>query len=303
MKICPQCQSTYTNDDLQFCLQDGAPLNTVNTGSQDPTAVWNSEPETVIKADRNQMRINLQQPETQQNQAIPTNPQTQFHDNPPPKKSKAWIFLLLGLIVLLFVGGAAAIAAYFLLKPQTTVVQGNTNNSNNGTNTNSTDNANANANANANVTPTPKPTLKPAEIDAAKKEAESALYGWKAAAESHNLDTNLSSYADTVDYYKGGKINKTKLRASKEPAYKKYDQIKIDIDNMKVVVDPTGEKATVTFDKTWDFAGVDKDGNDVVNRGSVQQQVILTKVNGKWKISSEKDMKVYYVDKGEDGDY
>src|SRR5689334_3560855 len=26
MKICPQCQTTYTDETLQFCLQDGTPL-------------------------------------------------------------------------------------------------------------------------------------------------------------------------------------------------------------------------------------------------------------------------------------
>jgi hypothetical protein len=157
--------------------------------------------------------------------------------------------------------------------------------------------ANANANATPTATPTPtptpKPTLKPAEIEAAKKEAENVIYGWKTAAEDHNLDANLSNYADSVDYYKGGKVNRSKLRASKEPAYKKYDTIEINISEMNVTVDPTGEKATAVFDKEWNFEGVDKDGNDVFNSGKVQQQLILGKVNGKWKIIAEKDLKVY----------
>lgn len=302
MKICPQCQTTYTDDSLQFCLQDGNPLNFVSSTTQNPTETWN-EPETVIKGERNQMRFNLQEPQTQQQQSYPTNPTTNVQP-PPPKKSKAGIFIFLalfGLVALVVVG---AVGAFIFFKPTTPVVQNTTPNSNttpNVANANTTDNANANSNWNT-ATPTPKPTLKPAEIETAKKEAESAIYGWKAAAENHNLDTNLSNYADTVDYYKGGKISKAKVRASKEPAYKKYDQIDIEISNMKVSVDPTGEKATVTFDKTWDFAGVDKDGNDVINRGSVQQQLILIKIGGKWKISSEKDMKLYYQDKGEELD-
>ena len=186
---------------------------------------------------------------------------------------------------------------------QTTVVQNNTNVNSNSSNTNTSLNSNTNATATPTATPTPKPTLKPAEIEAAKKEAESVVYGWKSAAEDHNLDANLSNYADTVDYYTGGKINKSKLKASKEPAYKKYDTIGIEISNMKVVADPTGDKATVTFDKEWDFSGLDKDGNEVANRGKVQQQLILNKINGKWKIVSEKDLKVHYVDKSTGDDY
>jgi hypothetical protein len=298
MKICSQCQTTYTDDSLQFCLQDGTPLNSVTSTSQMPTANWNEE-QTVVRGE--QMRIDLPSRQTER-QNYSTTPQTSY-DAEPPRKSKTWLFVLLGLFFLVIIGGLGAAGLFFYFGPkQTTIVQNNTNkvSNSNPTNTNVSGNSNANANANANAniaTPTPKPTLKPAEIETSKKEAESLIYGWKSTAEAHNLETNLSSYADTVDYYKGGKINKAKLKASKEPAYKKYDQINIEISEMKVTVDPTGEKATVTFDKEWDFAGTDKDGNEIYNTGKVQQQLILNKFNGKWKIVSEKDVKVYYTDK------
>ena len=250
------------------------------------------------------MRINLPEPPPPSYTATP---QSTFQPEPPPK-SKAWLFILLGVFFFLVIGGIGAVGALFYFNQgQTAVVQNNTNtvSNSNSTNTNIAVNSNTNENLTPTptATPTPKPTLKPAEIETAKKEAESTIYGWKSAAENHNLDTNLSNYADTVDYYKGGKIGKSKLKASKEPAYKKYDSIAIDISNMKVTVDPTGEKATVTFDKEWDFNGVDKDGNDVFNSGKVQQQLILNKFGGKWKIVSEKDVKVYYADKGSGDDY
>lgn len=307
MKICPHCQNTYTDDSLQFCLQDGAKLNSVSSTSQMPTAEWNDEPQTVVRNENPQMRINLPQQQTPPPQTYTTSPQTDFQTE-PPRKSKAWLFALLGLLFLFVIGGLGVAGVwYYTNQGQTTVVQNNTNtvSNTNSTNTNVTNTSNNNANSTPTptATPTPKPTLKPAEIENSKKEAESVIYGWKTAAENHNLDTNLSNYADTVDYYKGGKIGKAKLKASKEPAYKKYDSINIEISNMKVTVDPTGEKATVTFDKEWDFNGVDKDGNDVFNSGKVQQQLILNKFNGKWKIVSEKDMKVYYADKGSSDDY
>lgn len=303
MKICPQCQNTYTDDSLQFCLQDGTRLNFVSPASQQPIANWNDEAQTVMRGEHPQMRINLPEQQT----APPTNPQTIFQPEPPPK-SKAWLFVLLGLLFFLVIGGLGVFGGlYYLNSGGSAVVQNNTNTVSNSNLTNTNVAVNSNTNANANTTPpstpTPKPTLKPAEIETSKKEAESVIYGWKSAAEAHNLDTNLSNYADTVDYYKGGKISKSKLKASKEPAYKKYDSINIEISGMKVTVDPTGEKATVTFDKEWDFSGVDKDGNDVFNTGKVQQQLILNKFNGKWKIVSEKDLKVYYADKGSSDDY
>lgn len=304
MKICPQCQNTYTDDSLQFCLQDGTPLN-VTTTQNLPTAARNSEPETVLRDPQHQMRINLQEQQKTQPQISQTTQQTGSLTE-PPKKSKAWIFVLLGLFLLLGIGGIGAVGVWFYLRPDGPPIAQNTNSNitlpNSNISTNSETNTNANVNTNT-PTPTPKPTLKPAEIEAAKKEVESTVYGWKSAAENHNLDANLSNYADTVDYYKGGKINKAKLKSSKEPAYKKYDSIEIEIENIKVTPDPTGEKATVVFDKTWDFSGVDKDGNDVINSGKVQQQLILNKINGKWKIVSEKELKIYFVDKGDGDDY
>lgn len=296
MKICPQCQNTYTDDSMQFCLQDGAQLNFVNANTNQN---WNDEAQTVVRTDHPQMRINVSQPTPPPPSYAASQPSV-FEPEPAPK-SKAWLFAVLGLLFLLVIGGAGAAGLWFYLNSgKTVVVQNNTNTgtNSNSANTNTAVNANANTNANANAaTPTPKPTLKPAEIETAKKEAESVIYGWKSAAEAHNLDTNLSNYADTVDYYKGGKIGKSKLKASKEPAYKKYDSINIEISDMKVSVDSTGEKATVTFDKEWDFSGVDKDGNEIYNNGKVQQQLILNKFGGKWKIVSEKDVKVYYTDK------
>jgi len=300
MKICSTCQNTYTDDNLQFCLEDGTKLSFVSTTSQMPTEVW-SEPETVIKNDHQPMRINLQD-----QQVLPppvnytTNPATNIPTAPPPK-SKVWLFVLLGLFFLLAIVGLGGVGVWMYLTSKPPVVKNDPNiNGSNVTNSNVVAN-NTNTNANPTTptaTPTPKPTLKPAEIETSKKEAESVIYGWKSAAEDHNLETNLSNYADTVDYYKGGKISRSKVKTSKEPAYKKYDSINIDISNMKVSVDPTGEKATITFDKTWDFSGADKDGNELFNSGSVQQQLILNKIGGKWKIVSEKDLKVYYVDKG-----
>jgi hypothetical protein len=205
--------------------------------------------------------------------------------------------------------GVAGIAAWILLSKQTPQVAQNVANANsNTTNTIANTNANAintNANINSNVnvaaTPAPKPTLKPAEITSVKKEVEGAINNWKEAAEGFDLDGNVNNYADVVDYYKGGKISRAKVKTNKVPAYSKYDTINVTITNMKVTPDASGDKVTAVFDKEWNFANSEK-----VNRGQVQQQLTFTKVNGKWKISGEKDLKVYWSEKGdnnEEGDY
>jgi hypothetical protein len=89
MKICPRCQKTYSDDGLNFCLDDGATLT---------QSVDESIPATVLL-----------------NQPRPTNPNPSFGNqsgwNPnqnqssmqPPKKSKGWLWALgiLGSLILL----------------------------------------------------------------------------------------------------------------------------------------------------------------------------------------------------------
>lgn len=294
MKHCPRCNSSYTDDNLQFCLQDGNPL----------VSYQNQEPETVVRQNSpaNQMRIDIAQPQTQ---TQPQFSQPNYSQTQPPKKSNMLLIVLatiFGVVVLLGLGGIAGFL-YFNQSKTPEISQNtktNSTNSNTNSNANSNANVNANTNVNANVnvaTPTPKPTLKPAEIATTKKDVENQIYGWKSASENHSLDANMNNYADTVDYYKGGKVSASKIRADKQKAYNSFDSINIEISNLKVTPDPNGEKVTATFDKDWDFSGAEK-----FSRGSVQQQLVFTKINGKWKITSEKELKVYYSDNGKNED-
>ncbi len=100
MKICPRCQKTFSDEGLNFCLDDGAVLT-------QSAVVDQSLPATVFL-----------------NQTPPTNPNQPFGsqsgapsgwNNPnqfsmqPPKKSRAWIWVLgiLGGLMLLCGGGFA----------------------------------------------------------------------------------------------------------------------------------------------------------------------------------------------------
>ncbi len=100
MKICPRCQKTYSDEGLNFCLDDGAVLT-------QSAVVDQSLPATVFL-----------------NQTPPTNPNQPFGsqsgapsgwNNPnqfsmqPPKKSRAWIWVLgiLGGVMVLCGGGFA----------------------------------------------------------------------------------------------------------------------------------------------------------------------------------------------------
>lgn len=301
MKYCPTCQNQYTDETLSFCLQDGAPLVSVAQNAPPVDNSW-QEPATVISQNRqlnNPVRIDIQQP--QQSYSAP---QSYTQPSPPiEKKSRTGLIIaLLGVGFVLVLGIAGAIGAMFYYNNgKTQVAENRAANQNStpfgGTNSNVSTNSNANvsvANATPSATPTPKPTIKPAEVKEIKDNVANELDDWKSASEAKNLSENMSHYADTVDYYKGGKVPASKIRGDKQKAYDKYENIEITLENIKVTPDPSGEKATVVFDKTWDF---NNDNTGDYNVGSVQQQVILAKQNGKWKIVAEKDLKVYYVDK------
>jgi len=288
MKICPQCQTAYTNDSLQFCLQDGAQLI-----SQASTGDW-SESETLVSppVQRGNMRVNAQDLQTPQSWA-----RSQETIVAPPQKSNTSLIVTLTALATLAILGGIAVGTYLFMREEKTEVTQNTNSK---TITVTTPNANqaANVNSNTNASPTPsetpmpKPTLKPKEVEIIKSDVGGVIDDWKNASEGLDLDAHMSNYAETVDYYKGGRVNVGTVREDKQRAFENYNNIKMDISNMKITPDETGEKATAVFDKEWTFEGEDK-----YSTGKVQQQLQLSKIGGKWRITSEKDMKVYYVDK------
>jgi ketosteroid isomerase-like protein len=208
--------------------------------------------------------------------------------------------LLTALVTLLVLGGAGA--AWLFMQNRTREVAVNVNTApraNHPLNANSAGNESVLANnkeANAatptpspSATPTPKPTVNPETAKAVTENVTNVIDDWKSASENLDLDGHLSQYADTVDYYNAGKVGLARVRADKQKAFEAYDSINFDISNVRVTPDPSGEKATAVFDKQWTFEGVEKRSS-----GKVQQLLTFAKINGRWLITGEKDLKVYY---------
>jgi len=290
MKICPQCQSTYTDESLKFCLQDGVLLET-----QAATGDW-SESETIVTpAQRDKMRIDLPPPTPQR--SLP--PPETFHTE-PRKQSNLPVVLATAFGTLLLLGLAAA-AWFYFRNPQADVAQ-NTNTKTinvqipNVSNANQTANVNFPILTNASPSPTatsaPKPTLNPDEAAKIRDDVSGVIDKWKSASEDLNLEEHLGNYANTVDYYKAGRINLSQVRADKQRAYELYNAINFDITNVKITPNETGERATAVFDKEWNFEGADKNSS-----GKVQQELQLAKMGGEWRITGEKDLKIYYLNK------
>jgi len=63
----------------------------------------------------------------------------------------------------------------------------------------------------------------------------------------------------------------------------------VNISNMTVTVGTAGDTATAVFDKEWTFVG------SGTSSGKVRSKLEFRKINGKWLITSERDVKVYYT--------
>lgn len=277
MKICPNCQTRYTDDSLQFCLQDGTALINDESPASMPTVAFNDEQETIVR----NRTSGGNQFETQN---YPQQ-QTANHENAPPKSNTALAIIVTVLAMLLIF--AVGVAGWLYVRNKNGVASNqNTQNS-------------AQNSAKPSATPTTKPTAKPTatatatpnfDVEEVKAEVAKSINNWRAAAESLNLDEYMTRYAPTVDYYNKKQISAGTVRADKEKAFSTYDSMQINLSNMNVTPDATGENATAVFDKEWRFEGAEK-----VSEGKVQTQLQLKRINGDWKITGEKDLKVYYT--------
>jgi len=142
----------------------------------------------------------------------------------------------------------------------------------------------------ASYTAPPSPTAARPSTSSIEEDVKATLNNWAAATNAHDLDTHMSYYADTLDYYydrKNARIDF--VRTGRERAYNKYPQLNVQLSNITVAPSTSGMSASATFDKTWDFQG------EKHSTGSVRQMVELTNVGGRWLITAEKDLQTYYA--------
>ncbi|HKO98595.1 MAG TPA: PEGA domain-containing protein [Pyrinomonadaceae bacterium] len=128
----------------------------------------------------------------------------------------------------------------------------------------------------------------------ADSEVRNALEGWAQATRNRDVDSHMRYYADTLDYYYNRtQVPSSKVREDRNRAFQKFSYLSVQLSNISVQLDSTGQRATVTLDKTFDFRG----DNDAFYNGSVQDQLTLTKLGGAWLITGEKELKIHYVNK------
>lgn len=102
MKQCPNCKTTYTDETLRFCLNDGANLIDV------------PEAETVrMSFDKNPMRVSVAPPDS----APTVFAAPQIIQQQPPKRKSAGLIIAGILGVLLLLVGGGLFAAFMLFRP------------------------------------------------------------------------------------------------------------------------------------------------------------------------------------------
>ncbi|MGI8641746.1 MAG: L,D-transpeptidase Cds6 family protein [Pyrinomonadaceae bacterium] len=304
MKYCPGCQTNYTDDTLKFCLQDGTLLISgadSQSQSQMPTIAF-TDSETLVSPRRvEQLHIPIEDSQardwepSQQTKITTLQPETK-------KSNTALVVALTALVTLLVFGGT--LGAWFYFKNNKNEVTQNTNNkvmvNQKPVNSVLKDNINTEVSPSPTATikdssPTATPTAAPPPPDfnpeTVKKEISDKINAWKSATESGDVNGYMNYYADTIDYYTKKGVSAGYVRNDKEKAFSKFDNISINLSNMRVTPGASGENATAVFDKEWTF-----EGEENYSAGKVQTQLQMKKINGKWVITSERDLKIYYTE-------
>jgi hypothetical protein len=323
MKSCPTCQRSYTDDTLNFCLEDGAPLRTVADARMDETLVLdpNEPPPTEILLDPQLgPTVRAQKPYTTVRQEARST-RNEFQDLAAPapvarprNTSSVVAVTVVATILLLSLGG---LGAWLLLKDNGgsgNPSGGNTgrgpggraDNVNAGTQPDNTpDTRGGNMNTQPNVSPTPFATATPystptpqttptstpgTDTGAARREVSKALEGWRQTMINPDVDAHMSYYAGALHtYYNARNVDASRVRSNVARAFSTYSNFDVQITNLQIEVDPSGEQAIATFDKTFVFANSEKRYT-----GSGLNRFWLQKIGGRWLITGEKDLKTYY---------
>jgi len=145
MKRCPQCNRTYTDDALSFCLDDGSPLLSASGPMSDPGAtVQYPQPRDTSP----QATIAFNPGQAAPPPPSPPIPPPSWNPMPPsaPQKRSVWPWILGIGAVLVLMGIGVVILIFAVAK-----IANNNNNNGNSNNSNKVANRNANKNTNANA--------------------------------------------------------------------------------------------------------------------------------------------------------
>jgi len=272
MKVCPKCNSSYSDETLNFCLTDGVPLVAEEILdeylSKHNSKSWHTADTLVDQrfslADARPTAVSTSAPTFELGNTTARNMM-------PPKSYKTH-YAILGVVLIALLGGGIW---WFSKTP---------NPANKSVLTEETASIPKHA-----IIP-----ISPEQDAQVKRELTTFMLNWAKTNSDKNSDAHLAHYANTLEVYYGesGK-DKNHVLADRLRAYQRYDSIQMQVDNLKITPE-SAESASVIFDKSWTMRNDKK-----TSTGSVQQEVHITKTNGKWLIDAEKDLKVYFLNNRE----
>jgi hypothetical protein len=110
-------------------------------------------------------------------------------------------------------------------------------------------------------------------------------------AESQTWKSYPPFYAADVNAFYGARhVSREWIKQNREKALSRVGKIReLIIDNVQLRQD-RADHAMAIFDKSWDFGGR--------YSGKVKQQLELGKLDGNWRITSERNIHVYRVNSG-----
>jgi hypothetical protein len=123
-----------------------------------------------------------------------------------------------------------------------------------------------------------------------ERDIQMLLDTYQAALRTKNLESAGECYAPVVEAYYGWRdVPKERALGEIERAFSTYQSVaKLSLSNV-TFGDVSAERAVATFDKEWDFRGPKEFA------GKERQEMIFTKMSGRWRIASEKELRVYWV--------
>ena len=257
MKQCPQCKQTYSDENLNFCLSDGALL---------VSGLDSSDVATVIRPS-----LSVEKKSEPARQGV----------------SPLFAYLTVGLFALL-IGGA--IVAWMKTDSNTPSAK----NDSSLINIEDSNRKRSNTNSTPEQVKETKPASVSADTSALKGEVEDALNGWTRTLINRDFSNHMNYYAEKLDtYYKKKNVDISFVRTENLKLFEKYSTFGLSMSNLKTDVDSLdGQTAVTTFDSTYNFRG-----NKAFHSGVSQTEIRWKKSNGTWKITSERILRNYRVNK------
>jgi hypothetical protein len=272
MKVCPKCNSSYSDETLNFCLTDGVPLVAEEILdeylSKHNSKSWHTADTLVDQrfslADARPTAVSTSAPTFELGNTTARNMM--------PPKSNRTLYAILSVVLIALVGSGIWWFSKSSNQPNKSVITEET----------------------ASIPKHAIVPISPEQDAQVKKELTEFMLNWARTNSDKNSDAHLAHYANMLEVYYGesGK-DKNHVLADRLRAYQRYDSIQMQVDNLKITPEST-ESASVIFDKSWTMKNEKK-----TSTGSVQQEIHVTKTNGKWLIDGEKDLKVYFLNNRE----